>query len=159
MFGKIRREKQALFDDECREILAASGLGVLAVQGDGGYPYAVPLNYVYLDGSLYYHSATEGHKIDALRRDDRASFSVIGEMRPVTEKFSTHYTSVTVFGRVEFVTDEAERLRALTALTESLAGGESEESKRAEVESCTLREHVAVLALRPEHISGKRSLF
>ena len=73
-FRPMRRRRQQLTTAECDAILCNATSGVLALTGDDGYPYAVPLSYVYADGCLYFHSAVEGHKIDAIRRDGRCSF-------------------------------------------------------------------------------------
>ena len=75
----------------------------------------------------------------------------------VPEKFATAYWSVIVFGRISKVQDEEERIDALTALTEALAGHVDEGSKHAEVASCKMRDNVEMLALVPEYISGKRA--
>ena len=74
MFRSMRRGRQSLPPNVCREILEKGVSGVLAVSGDDGYPYAVPLNYVYDDGCLYFHSANVGHKIDAIRENPKVSF-------------------------------------------------------------------------------------
>ena len=66
MFRKMRRFKQQLSEEECLEILKTAKRGVLAVLGDEGYPYAVPLDFVYEDGKIYFHCAKEGHKLDAI---------------------------------------------------------------------------------------------
>ena len=55
MFREMRRKRQQLTEAECIKILKKNTSGVLAVSGDGGYPYAVPLSYVYDNGSLYFH--------------------------------------------------------------------------------------------------------
>ena len=68
MFREMRRKKQALRPEDCARILAQGTSGVLALLGDDGYPYAVPLSYVYHEGRVYFHSAMAGHKLDALRR-------------------------------------------------------------------------------------------
>ena len=79
MFRPMRRFKQALSPEECRAVLERGTSGVLALTGDGGWPYAVPLSYVYADGKLYFHSAKSGHKVDAIRSCPRASFCVIDQ--------------------------------------------------------------------------------
>ena len=78
MFREMRRFKQQLSEEECRHILKTEKRGVLAVNGDGGYPYTIPINYIYEEesGKIYFHGAKEGHKIDALLRDPKASFCV-----------------------------------------------------------------------------------
>ena len=79
MFRKLRRIRQALSTSDCAAILKKGTSGVLALSGDDGYPYAVPLSYVYDGSALYFHGAKAGHKLDAIRRDCRASFCVIDQ--------------------------------------------------------------------------------
>ena len=66
MFRELRRGRQALPEAESLAILERGSHGVLAVLGDGGYPYAVPLNYVYEGGAIYFRCARAGHKYDAV---------------------------------------------------------------------------------------------
>ena len=64
VFRKMRRIKQQLTAEECETILNQSTSGVLALNGDGGYPYAVPLSYVYNDGVLYFqHGDLKAHRL------------------------------------------------------------------------------------------------
>ena len=87
MFREMRRFKQQLSEEECRHILKTEKRGVLAVNGDGGYPYTIPINYIYEEesGKIYFHGAKEGHKIDALlRRMVRGAVSP-ASMRDVVE--------------------------------------------------------------------------
>ena len=85
MFREMRRKKQALRPEDCARILAQGTSGVLALLGDDGYPYAVPLSYVYHEGRIYFHSAMTGHKLDALRRCPKASFCVVDQDQMVPE--------------------------------------------------------------------------
>ena len=78
-FRPMRRVRQQLTTEDCEEILRSATSGTLAVLGDGGYPYAVPLSFVYADGIIYFHSAKSGHKIDAIKNHDKASFCVIAK--------------------------------------------------------------------------------
>ena len=89
IFRPMRRKKQALSRQECEAVLKRGSSGVLALLGDGGYPYAVPLSYVYEDGRIYFHCARTGHKLDAIRKEEKASFCVIDQDRIVPEKFTT----------------------------------------------------------------------
>ena len=157
MFRDLRRKQQVLSVQECEKVLAAGEWGVLGVHGDNGYPYTVPLNYVYHDGQILFHSARSGHKIDAIARDEKASFCVVDKSALVPEKFATDYRSVIVFGRVRKLEGREELTEALTALVEALSGEEPLVSKRAEVDTCMMRDNVEVLALTPEHISGKQA--
>ena len=76
-FRPMRRFRQELPEEESIEILKTAPRGFLSVIGDGGYPYAVPINFVYEDGRIYFHCAKEGHKLDAVRACDKACFTVI----------------------------------------------------------------------------------
>ena len=85
MFRAMRRKRQQLSREEAEAILERGTSGVLAVAGDNGYPYAVPLSYVYQDGKLWFHCAKSGHKLDAVRREEKASFCVIDQDLVVPE--------------------------------------------------------------------------
>ena len=102
-FRPMRRFRQQLSQEECRAILERGTSGVLAVAGDEGWPYAVPLSYVYREGKLIFHCATAGHKLDGLRRDGRASFCVIDQDQVVPQEYTTYYRSVIAFGCVRIL--------------------------------------------------------
>lgn len=74
MFYKMRRKRQLLSQEETTAVLNRGTSGVLALSGDDGYPYAVPLSYVYDGEKIYFHCAKNGHKLDAVRRNEKASF-------------------------------------------------------------------------------------
>lgn len=77
MFREMRRKRQLLSTKESVAILERMTNGTLALHGDDGYPYAVPVSYVYADGKIYFHSAMKGHKVDAISRNDKISFCVV----------------------------------------------------------------------------------
>ena len=110
MFRPMRRHRQQLSQGDCAAILSRGTSGVLAVAGDGGYPYAVPLSYVYQEGTLFFHCAKAGHKLDALRRCSKASFCVIDQDQVVPPEYTTYFRSVIAFGEVREVTAEARKL-------------------------------------------------
>ncbi len=66
MFREMRRIHQQMPDEDAKEILKNADYGTLAVIGDGGYPYAVPLNYVYYNGKIYVHCAKKGIRLTQL---------------------------------------------------------------------------------------------
>ena len=116
MFREMRRNRQAMTAEEIRRILEEGTSGVLALSGDGGYPYAVPLSYVYDGSRLYFHGARSGHKIDAIRRSEKASFCVVAADDVVPEAYTTRYKSVIVFGRIRILDDEAQIREAINRL-------------------------------------------
>ena len=68
MFREMHRKRQALSLEECAAILNRGTAGVLALFGDDGYPYAVPISYVYDGNKIYFHCAKSGHKLDAIQK-------------------------------------------------------------------------------------------
>ena len=107
MFREVARKNRALPREACIEILRTELRGVLCVNGDDGYPYGVPINHFYNgdDGHLYFHSGRAGHKIDALRRDDRATFCCYDKGIQKPGDWALTIQSVIVFGRIRIVED------------------------------------------------------
>lgn len=138
--------------DENIRILENGSTGVLAVLGDMGYPYTVPLNYVYADNKIYFHCARAGHKLDAMRGCDKVSFCVIDMDEVVKETLSTDYRSVIVFGRARELQDRGEVIAALRMI------GEKYDVNRANMEKELADPGLpVVIAIEIEHISGKQS--
>lgn len=155
MFREMRRKKQLLTTSECEDILNNGTSGILAVHGDDGYPYTVPLSYVYGNNRIYFHSATEGHKIDAVKRNPKASFCVTGQDIIVPQKYTTYFKSVTVFGKINILDNNEEKMEAITKLAAKYSPLESETSRQAEIEHGW--KNFCILCLSIEHISGKKA--
>lgn len=151
---EMRRFKQALTPDECAAVLERNTAGVLAVLGDEGYPYAVPMSYVYSGGKVYFHWATAGHKLDAVRAEPRASFCVVDRDQIVPEEYTTYFRSVIVFGSARVVDDPAEKRRAIDALCAKYRPG-FEAERAAEINGSWDR--FLMVALTPEQITGKQA--
>ncbi len=112
----MRRFKQQLTEEESIYILSNTTAGVLSLCGDNGIPYGVPLSHVYHDGKLYFHSALVGRKIDLIRQNENASFTVIAKDEIHPERFTTYFQSVIARGKIRIVEDEEEKLRILEVL-------------------------------------------
>ena len=128
--------------------------GVLSLLGDGGYPYGVPLSYVYHNGKLYFHCAKAGHKLDAIRREGKCSFCVIDQDQVVSEKYTTLFRSVIAFGQVRVLEADGEKRTALEALGERFNPGEPESLEK---EIAATWNSVCVLELEIEHLTGKEA--
>ena len=154
-FRPMRRKRQQLTDAESIDILRQASSGVLAVLGDEGYPYAVPLSYVYHEGRLIFHSAVAGHKVDAIRSCDKASFCVIqrDDVRPAD--FTTVFCSVIAFGKIHIVNDNRARLEALQLLGQKFRPGHHSTLQK-EIDNGI--NHVLVLRMDIEHLSGKEAI-
>ncbi len=156
MFREMRRIKQRLSSDEIETILKESSYGVLSLLGDDGYPYAVPLNYVYSDSSIIFHSALTGHKIDAIDKYDKASFCVVAENDVIPLEYTTHYRSVIVFGRISIVEDEKEKRKYIEELAKRYAPDDIPSNRDEAIDSYW--HSFSILRLRIEHSSGKKSI-
>ncbi|MBC8536855.1 pyridoxamine 5'-phosphate oxidase family protein [Feifania hominis] len=156
MFREMRRKKQMLSPEQSAAVLQRGTSGVLALAGDGGYPYAVPISYVYDGEKLFFHCAKSGHKLDAIRRDARASFCVIDEDRIVPQEYTSYFRSVIVFGRVCIVEDEREKRAAIEKLAAKYAPAEDAASRKNAIDREW--EPLCMLEMSVEHMTGKEAI-
>ena len=154
-FRQMRRFRQQLSKTECESVLAGVTAGTLALLGDNGYPYAVPLSHVYDDGKLYFHSALTGHKVDTIRNCDKASFCVIAADDVHPSELTTYFKSVIVFGRISIVDDDAERRYASSLLGERFNPGDSEGLQK---EMDRFFANMLVFRLDIDHMTGKEAI-
>lgn len=108
MFRNIRRvENEIKQEDEIINLLMTSRRAVIAVNGDDGYPYALPINY-FFDKELnciYFHSSKFCHKVDSLRKSDKVCFTVYGNEKIKDEHWAPYIQSVVIFGRCHPIVD------------------------------------------------------
>ena len=155
MFREMRRKKQQLSTKECVEILRKRTSGVLAVFGEDGYPYAVPISYVYEDGKIYFHSAKAGHKIDAIQQNSKVSFCIIDQDQVVPEKYTSYFRSVIVFGKVRILEDDQEKYKSIERLAVKYAPDDREEERKKAIEQEW--NAFCMLELTIEHMTGKEA--
>ena len=151
-FRPMRRHQQQLPHEEAVQILQNSTSGVLALLGDGDYPYAVPMSHFYTPERLYFHGAVEGHKVDAIRRHGKASFCVVAQDDVKEETFTTHFCSVIAFGSIRIVEDEKEKRTAITALAQRFSPGRDPSR-----EIAGSMGHMHMLVMDIEHLTGKEA--
>jgi uncharacterized protein len=109
MFREMRRKEKQLSREEAFDILNEGDYGVLGTIGNNGYPYTVPLNYVFVFENIYFHSAMKGHKIDNIKYNNKASFTVVNKSKVIEDKFTTDYKSIIIFGKISMVYGEEKR--------------------------------------------------
>lgn len=152
-FREMRRLKQQLTDEECKEILRVEERGTLAVNGDNGYPYAFPMNFTFDEttGSLLLHSAKNGYKLDAMRRSDKVCFCLHDKGYSETGELPRSFKSIVIFGRINFIETPDAMMRLIRKFDEKFETPEM-------VEKHLQREAhiVQVLELKIEHMTGKR---
>lgn len=153
VFRKMRRFRQQLTAEECCGILSTQPRGVLAVLGDGGYPYALPLDFYYDadSGNLVFHCAKEGHKLDAIRRCDKVSFCVMDEGFRREGEWALNIRSVIVFGRIRVVEDTDRATGMLRRL--GLKYYPNPDDVEEEIRRDAAR--ALILELVPDHVTGK----
>lgn len=149
----MRKIKQQLTQEECEKILERGRTGVLAVLGDNGYPYTVPINYYYTDGKIYLHCAKSGHKLDAIRSNPKVSFCVVERDDILQEKFTTLFKSAVAFGKAEILADKEEMRSSVTALAEKYCSDFLDEVP-AEVERGF--DILCMIKINIEHLTGKQ---
>lgn len=155
MFRPLRRKKRAITDEKARELLTTCKRGVFAVNGDDGYPYAIPVNYFFdaEHDKIYFHGAKAGHKVDSLRHDDKVCFTVYGNVWYKDGDWAPYVMSTVVFGRCRLV-DEApafieDKVRQL-ALKYYPSAEEVEEEIAKDIKGVQLYE------ISIEHLCGKQ---
>ncbi|MBQ9376389.1 MAG: pyridoxamine 5'-phosphate oxidase family protein [Schwartzia sp.] len=155
MFREMRRKKQQLSGEDCARILREEKRGALTVIGDDGYPYAIPINFWYdeAEKTVYFHCAREGHKIDALKAESKACFTVwTGGTREEGEWWF-HVESVVAMGRAELVSP-SEEARVMEKLRR-LGSKYFPSAELTEREISQFAGRVQLVALHVEHLTGK----
>lgn len=156
MFREMRRKRQSLSIERIASILENGTSGVLALSGDDDYPYAVPISYVYGDDKIYFHCAKSGHKMDAIKRNCKASFCVIDQDQIIPEEYTTYFRSVIVFGRIRLIEDEQEKRTAIEKLATKYAPNDSAAGRKEAIE----REWkpLCMLEMDIDHMTGKEAI-
>ncbi len=152
MFREMRRFKQQLSDEECISILKEEKRAVLAVNGDDGYPYCLPINYYYdgEDSCIYFHCGKEGHKIDSIMKDDRICLEV-HEKGVQREDWSYYVRSVIIFGRAEILEDGEFKFKKASQFGAKYIPTKEE----LEHELKHSYERVNIVRISVEHMTGK----
>lgn len=109
MFRPVRRVKREISAELAKALLKDSRRGVLAVNGDDGYPYAIPINYYYDEetAKIYFHGARAGHKLDSIKACDKICFTVYGNESIKKEVWAPFVQSTVVFGRCHLIEDQS----------------------------------------------------
>lgn len=115
MFRSIRKKKNEISLDETKELLRCSRRGILAVNGDNGYPYAIPINYLYDENTekIIFHGARAGHKVDSLKACDKVCFTVYGNETVKEEAWAPYVQSAVVFGRCHLIENKETSIELL----------------------------------------------
>ena len=178
MFREMRRKGQQISLKECAEILSRAKTGVLGLHGDDGYPYTVPVNFVYTPGpgieeecaleegvhaksvptgslgTIGFHCAKTGHKIDSILRDEKVSFTVVAMDEIMPRERTTKFCSVIVFGRAGILEGEENLRRAANAVGAKYSAG-YEDLYKEETEDTIRRGTLCCVEIEIDHMTGK----
>ena len=150
---EMTHSKRKLSYEKTIELLKSGEHGILALNGDDGYPYAVPITYRYLDNYIYFHSANHGYKIDILKRNTKASFSVILNVEVLPSKFSASFESIIATGDIVFVEDKIEKDKILIDLIDRYSSEYKEMGMK--FVNGPFGEKTAVFKMKIKEITGK----
>ncbi len=156
MFRPMRRKGQALPPEACAAILRQGSCGVLALAGDDGYPYAVPVSYVHDGERIYFHSAKAGHKLDAIQREPKASLCVVDQDLVVPEEYTSYFRSVIAFGVIHPVEAEEEKWAAIEKLALKYAPHDTAANRRETIQREW--EPLCMLRMDIQHLTGKEAI-
>lgn len=153
MFRELIKKNNELSMEECIRVLETEKRGVLSVIGDNSYPYGMPMNHWYNaeDGKIYFHCGNVGHRLDALKTNDKVSFCTYDEGYCHPGQWARNVKSVIVFGRMTIVDNMDKIIDITTKLSHKFT--QDEEYIKMEIENYAHR--TLLLELTPEHICGK----
>ena len=155
IFKPIRKKINEIDRSVVETLLQSNRRGILAMNGDDGYPYAIPINYYYDRAAqkIYFHGAKAGHKVDALKISDKICFTVYGnEIIDDTEAWAPYVQSAVVFGRCRLIEAGPESIARLKEFAmkyhpnESLADDQIARAGRA----------TQMFEITIEHMTGKQ---
>ena len=151
MFRQIRKKKNEISIDEAKKLLAEARRGILAVNGDEGYPYAIPVNYYYDDAEqkIFFHGSRVGHKVDSIKKCDKVCFTVCDPEMVKEESWAPFVRSVVIFGRCRLIEDRE------AVLVKRLAMKFFPDEETADEEIARSGKAVQMYEIDIEHISGK----
>lgn len=156
MFRELSRINKKISNEECIELLKNEKRGVLSVNGDDGYPYAMPMNHFYneADGCIYFHSGKSGHRTDSIKKSSKASFCIYNEGYKNENEWAYNIKSVIVFGNIEIITDTD----TIISITRALSYKFTDDKEYIENEIKAYSDKTILLKLTPQNICGKHVL-
>ena len=153
MFKEMRRKEKQITEERIIEILNTGEYGVLSVLDASGYPYGVPVNYVYNQDKIYVHCAKAGAKLEAILKEPKVSFNIVKTHGVIAERFTSYYESVTVFGNAYLVEGE-ETIAPLKSFIDKYASEYTENGYKYAEGSF---QKTMIIEIKPENITGKAS--
>lgn len=152
MTKQLRREDRRLDDDAAMALLKRGEYGILSTSDKNNTPYGIPVNYVVMEDQIFFHCATEGHKLENITSNKGVSFCVVGKTELIPEKFSTRYESVVVSGAADVIDGEVLKKKVLQALVAKYA---PDHIPAGDAYIDKLMDQTAVVRIQITHLAGK----
>lgn len=154
MEHEMRRKDRQMSTEETLELIERGEYGVFATTGEEGYPYAVPVNYCYVDGKIYFHGTIEkGYKYYNICHSDKVCFTIVGNTEVLPSEFATNYESAIIIGKAKIAEDETVRQAVFKKLIEKY----SSDFMKSGMEYIDKMAGVTIIyEITPEKITGKR---
>ena len=154
MFREVRRKKNELSADAAKKLLSNERRAILAMNGDDGYPYAIPVNYLYseADGRIYFHGSPVGYKAELIEKCPKICFTVYGSVSVGDPEWAPFVQSAVVFGRCRRVEDKERTLR----LAREFARKYYPDEESIEAVIAGSGDAVRMFEIVIEHITGKQ---
>lgn len=132
------------------------GYAVISMTDTEGNPYCVPVSIAREGGALYFHSAKEGVKAEAMRKNPRVCVACVRNTHLVPSEFTTEYESAVIRGIAREVTEEAEKIKALRLICERYAPSNM---GRFDEAICASLSRTAIWKIEMTEITGKRKKY
>ena len=154
MFREIRRKNNVISISDAKQLLKNERRGVLALNGDDDYPYAIPINFLFCENEnkIFFHGSRVGYKVDCLNRNDKVCFTVYGNITIKEETWAPFVQSVVVFGKCKLIKNNDLAIKIL----EEFARKYYQDEELIYKEIYTSNKAVQIFELEIEHISGKQ---
>ena len=143
------------------EFLNQESTGRIASVDENGFPQIIPMNFVFLEDSIYMHSHVKGEKIDNIKRNSKVGFEVDKNLEFLPSYFSdpddasladTFYISVVIKGEASLIEDNDEKILALNGLMKKYQPEGKYLPMKADM---PVLDHTAVIKVMPKEMNGK----
>ncbi len=114
----MRRKERREDENFAFEVLDKAEFAVLSMIDEDGLPYCLPISVVRIGEKLYFHSAENGRKAEAMSKKPNVCLTAAVDVVSAEDKFTTYFKSAVVRGKAVRVTDDEEKITALKAICE-----------------------------------------
>lgn len=126
----MRREEREQNREFAKRVIMEAEYGVLSMSEVDGSAYAVPVSHVLVGQTIYIHGATQGKKLDLLKRQSQVCFTCVGRTEVLPSQFTTNYESAIACGKAIVVESQKEKEEALFAIAQKYSSSFLKEAKQ-----------------------------